>query len=189
MSECDLAISAARGARLASPLVLSRGPDMRLLPALLLLITTLPALAQEDPSSAIRWSWTLQPADARPGSEAQLVLIAAIAPHWVVYSSDFAPGIGPLPTRLKKNTPSTLEFVDSLQSIGARRNHDGTSNAEYGYFAQRAELRQRVRLPADGSPVEVTLNGQACHEADGTCHLIRQDIRIAPVRPALVYGP
>ena len=30
-----------------------------------------------------------------------------------------------------------------------------------------------------GSPAELTLNGQACNETDGTCHLIRQDIRVA----------
>ena len=72
------------------------------------------------------------------------------------------------------------QLTNALRSVGAHRKDkkDSAWNAEYGYFSERAELRQKVKLPADGSPVEVTLTGQACYEADGTCHLIRQDIRI-----------
>jgi hypothetical protein len=66
-----------------------------------------------------------------------------------------------------------------LRSVGAHRkaSKDSAWNAEYGYFSERAELRQKLTVPADGL-LEVTLNGQACHETDGTCHLFRQDIRI-----------
>jgi hypothetical protein len=172
---------------------------MRLvLAALLAMLSSLPAGAEEDPSRAIQWSWKLQPEDARPGGEAELVLVATLAPHWVVYSSDFPRGVGPLPAKLRKSTDSAVELLDALRSVGAARKRDESSNAEYGYFAARAELRQRVRLPADGSPIEVTLSGQACHETDGTCHLIREDIRVAaresaqgvvPAPSAIVFGP
>jgi hypothetical protein len=157
---------------------------MRLvLPTLLALFSAAPVFAEDtampaEPATAIQWSWALQPADAPAGSDAELVLVAQIAPHWVIYSSDFAAGIGPRPARLKKATGSSLELVDSLRSVGASRKKDETSKEEYGYFSQRAELRQRLKVPADGSPVAVTFNGQACNETDGTCHLIRQDIRI-----------
>jgi Disulphide bond corrector protein DsbC len=147
--------------------------------ALLALMSTIPVGAEEDPSRAIQWSWTLQPADARPGSEAELVLVAVLAPHWVVYSSDFKADFGPLPVRLRKKPQSGVELVEGLRSISASRKRDESLDIEYGYFAGRAELRQRLKLPADGSPAELTLNGQACNETDGTCHLIRQDIRVA----------
>ena len=147
--------------------------------ALLALISTIPVCAEEDPNRAIQWTWTLQPTDAAPGSEAELVLVAALAPHWVVYSSDFKAEIGPLPARLKKKPQSSVQLVDGLRSISASRKKDEGLNVEYGYFAGRAELRQRIRLPADGSPAELTLNGQACNETDGTCHLIRQDISVS----------
>ena len=146
--------------------------------ALLALISTIPVGAEEDPARAIRWSWTLQPADAAPGSEAELVLVAQLAPHWVVYSSDFQADFGPLPTRLRKKPQSAVQLLDALRSVSASRKKDESLNVEYGYFAGRAELRQRLKLPADGSPAELTLNGQACYETDGTCHLIRQDIRV-----------
>jgi hypothetical protein len=147
--------------------------------ALLALISAIPVGAEEDPARAVQWSWTLQPADAKPGSEAELVLVAELASHWVVYSSDFKAEFGPLPARLKKKKPqSTALLVDGLRSISASRKKDESLNIEYGYFAGRAELRQRLKLPADGSPAELTLNGQACNESDGTCHLIRQDIRV-----------
>jgi hypothetical protein len=147
--------------------------------ALLALISTIPVGAEEDPARAIQWSWTLQPADVAPGSEAELVLVAALAPHWVVYSSDFKLDFGPLPARLRKKPQSSVQLVDGLRSISASHKKDESLNAEYGYFAGRAELRQRIRLPADGSPAELTLNGQACNESDGTCHLIRQDISVS----------
>jgi hypothetical protein len=187
MSECHSAISPPFAPRIAS----SHSNDevsMRPLFAvtLLALLAAIPVGAEEDPSRAVQWSWQLLPRDAAPGSEAELVLVATIAPQWVVYSSDFPSGVGPLPAKLRKKAQSNIRFNDSLRSVGAHRKDrkDSAWNAEYGYFSGRAELRQKVTLPADGSPVEVTLTGQACYEADGTCHLLRQDIRI----PTVVSG-
>jgi thiol:disulfide interchange protein DsbD len=155
--------------------------SMRLLLALALLALTaaVPVGAQEDVREAVQWNWQLVPADAKPGSEAELVLVARLAPKWIVYSSDFKSGLGPLPARLKRPANSQLELIEPLRSIGARRKKDPSFDGEYGYFSERAELRQRVRLPQDGSRLQATLNGQACYEADGTCHLFRQDITIA----------
>lgn len=147
--------------------------------ALLALISTIPLGAQEDPSQAVQWTWQLLPSDAAPGADAELVLVASIAPHWVVYSSDFQAELGPQPTRLRKKPQSALQFIEPLRSVGALRGKDADLDVQYGYFSGRAELRQRLRLPADGSPVELTLSGQACYETNGTCHLIRQEVRIA----------
>lgn len=153
---------------------------MRLaLVALLATMSAIPAFAQEAPEQAIHWTWKLQPENARPGTEAELVLVGELAPHWVVYSSDFARGIGPLPAKLRTKPQSSVELLESLRSIGAARKKDEASSDEYGYFATRAELRQRLRVPADGAPIDLVFSGQACHESDGTCHLIRQDIHIA----------
>lgn len=130
-----------------------------------------------DPREAIRWNWRLVPADAKPGSEAELVLEATLAPHWILYPS--RPGApGPLPAKLKADKGATLELLEPLRSVGTSRKHDSAWNAELEYFAGRAELRQRVRVPADGALAAV-LSAQACHETEGTCHLIREQIRIA----------
>jgi hypothetical protein len=146
--------------------------------ALLAAMAAIPVGAEEDPARAIQWNWTLEPQVA--GADAELVLVAELAPHWVVYSSDFAAGVGPLlPARLRTKRRSTTALVGSLRSIGAHRKADVASAGEYGYFSKHVELRQRLKLPADGSPVELNLTGQACHETDGTCHPIRQDIRVA----------
>jgi len=147
--------------------------------ALLALISTIPVGAQEEVSQAVQWNWQLVPADAKPGSEAELVLVAKLAPKWIVYSSDFKAEIGPLPVRLKRPQTSSTELVDSLVSVGAKRKQDPDLKIEYGYFSEHAELRQKVKVPQDGSPVQATLSGQACYEADGTCHLFRQDVTIA----------
>lgn len=147
--------------------------------AVLALMAAIPVGAQEDAPQAIEWSWHLEPATAQPGSEAVLVLVAKVAPDWVVYSSDFKAELGPLPAKLTRAPNSSLELIDALRSVGAKRKHDASINAEYGYFSKRAELRQRIRLPADGGPIEVRLSGQACYEVNGSCHLIRQNIRIA----------
>jgi hypothetical protein len=180
MSECHSAISAPHRIRVSCDLPVQEVFRMRALLALsiLALVSTVPVAAEDDPARAIRWNWSLQPENAPPGSEAELVVVATVAPHWVVYSSDFPAGLGPLPARIKRKPQSSLELVDALKSVGAARGKDETSSAEYGYFEQRAELRQRLRLPAAGAPVELTLSAQACNKTDGTCHLIRQDIRI-----------
>lgn len=146
--------------------------------AVLALVAAIPVGAEDTAAEAVKWSWQVVPEDARPGDEAELVLSASIAPQWVVYSSDFKAELGPQPTRLKTRPQAAVELIDGLRSVGAERKKDQELNIEYGYFSGRAELRQRVRLPADGSPVEALLVGQACHEADGTCHLIRQDVRV-----------
>jgi hypothetical protein len=135
------------------------------------------SLAEEDAASAVQWSWRLEPANAAPGSEADLVILATLAPDWVFYSSDFKAPIGPRPARLVAVAGSPLDFLGPLRSVDAKRKRDADLDVEYGYFSQRAELRQRVRVPADGK-LATTLRGQACHEADGTCHLISQDIAI-----------
>lgn len=147
--------------------------------ALLASTAITPAHAQEDVSQAVQWNWQLVPADAKPGTEAELVLVARLAPRWIVYSSDFKVDIGPLPTRLKRSAKSQVELIEPLRSVGAKRKRDESLNIEYGYFSERAELRQKVRVPQDGSRVAATLNGQACYEADGTCHLFRQEITVA----------
>jgi hypothetical protein len=146
---------------------------------LLALIAAVPVGAEEDVAQAVQWNWHLVPENATPGSEAELVVLADLAPHWVVYSSDFKAEIGPLPARLKRAPKSQLELLDSLRSIGAKRKQDPDLDVEYGYFSERLELRQRVRLPQDGAPLEAVLSAQACFETDGTCHLIRQNITIA----------
>jgi thiol:disulfide interchange protein DsbD len=135
--------------------------------------------AEEDPANAVRWTWQLEPADATPGTEAELVLIAEIAPAWVVYSSDFKAEIGPQPARLVAAAESTSDLLGPLRSVDAQRKRDDSLDIEYGYFSVRAELRQRVRVPPAGAALVATLRGQACHETDGTCHLLRQPIRIA----------
>src|SRR6188768_1501838 len=111
-----------------------RGLPMRLVfaVALLALISTIPVGAEEDPARAIRWSWTLQPADAAPGSEAELVLVAQLAPHWVVYSSDFQADFGPLPTRLRKKPQRAVQLLAGFGSVNAaaRRTRASTSNTD-----------------------------------------------------------
>jgi thiol:disulfide interchange protein DsbD len=153
---------------------------MRVMLAIAVLAVTaaIPAGAENDLAAAVTWTWRLVPQNAAAGTEAELVLEADLAPDWIVYSSDFQSELGPLPARLSR-PKAALQLLGGLRSISASRARDASLNTEYGYFKGRAELRQRVRLPPDGSALEVTLNGQACYEADGTCHLIRQEIRIA----------
>lgn len=157
--------------------------------ALLPLVLAGPVPAEDDPAQAVSWSWRLEPANAGPGTEAELVVTGKLAPEWVVYSSDFEAQFGPQPVRLvapRDATPGTL--IGPLRSIDGKRKHDKTFDIDVGYFSDEAELRQRVRVPADGAPIVATLRGQACHEADGTCHLLREEIRVSPSASAGVGG-
>lgn len=121
-----------------------------------------------------RLEWNFRIEKGEDAREATLVATAAVPEGYIVYASDFDAPIGPRRARLRLDESSAARTEGDLESVASRRRRDETFNTEYSYFAGRAEVRQKLRLTGEGSRISGRVDGQTCHEADGTCTLFRQ---------------
>jgi thiol:disulfide interchange protein DsbD len=123
------------------------------------------------------WQVSVEPAQARPGDEVEVVFRADIASGWILYSSDFNIEIGPRPARFTFDANPSLSLVGPIQAVSPKRKHDKTFGGEYSYFATHAEFRQKAKLVAPLQAVSGKINGQTCFEESGLCELFREEFR------------
>lgn len=140
--------------------------------ALLALAIVAPPLQADEggDEESLRWSWRLE----RAGNDLTLVATGRIPEGYIVYGSDFKGGVGPRPSRIKLAEGDSVQPDGALESVSPRRRTDKTIGAEYSYFEHQAEFRQKLVLQASATHVAGRIEGQACHESDGTCQLFRQ---------------
>jgi thiol:disulfide interchange protein DsbD len=141
----------------------------------------LPAVMAGGPggaTDALQWNWRVEAPDKSRPDVVTLVLTADIAPGYIVYGSNFKGGLGPNPTRLRLKDGQGVEVNLPLESVNPRRRKDRDFGTEYTYFEGHAEFRQRLNVRTDTTQVAVTVSGQSCHEADGTCTLFSQPLDI-----------
>lgn len=135
------------------------------------------AQTQPREASPVQWTFAL----ARPaavGEEVEIIITAQIAPHWIVYSSDFKAELGPQPTRLVLEAADAFRPVGEFSSVGAQRKKDKTWDTEFGYFERRAEFRQKVKILQPAPVIAGRITGQLCNERDGTCTLFEQAFKL-----------
>jgi thiol:disulfide interchange protein DsbD len=142
-------------------------------------LLSLPFLRAER-TEAIHWQARLSPAAPVAGDIVELVVSADLAPHAVVYSSDFKSDIGPQPTALDLTGSEGIEVVGDARSVEPKRKKDKTWDIELGYFETHAEVRQQVRILRADFVVRGTIAGQLCDEKEGTCTLFNQRIVAVP---------
>jgi hypothetical protein len=130
-----------------------------------------------EETSALRWRFELAPV-ARANDTAELILIADIDPHSLVYSSDFKSDIGPQPTAINFSKSEGIEPVGPIVSVEPKRKKDKTWDIELGYFETRAEFRQKIKILRKEYLVRGTIAGQLCNEAEGTCTLFTQPFEV-----------
>jgi Disulphide bond corrector protein DsbC len=140
--------------------------------ALVVLLVASFVVAQEK--SAALWSATLSKPAPAVGEEIELVLTARLAPGWIVYSSDFQAEIGPQPTQIVLARTDAFVAVGPLVSVRPKRKRDKTWDIDLGYFEQRAEFRQKIRILKKDFAVAGSVKGQFCSESDGTCSLFEE---------------
>ncbi len=127
------------------------------------------AAAQE--SKTTQWSVAFSKPAAAVGEEIEVIITARIAPHWIVYSSDFKAEIGPQPTQFLFDATDTFRPLGEITSVNPKRKKDKTWDTEFGYFEERAEFRQKIKVLKAGAVVTGRIKGQLCNERDGTCTL------------------
>ena len=147
---------------------------------LFFLLCTRVTLARAAEEPALAWHARLSTAAPAAGDTVELVVTADLAPHALVYSSDFKSDIGPQPTTLDLAGSEGLEAVGPVRSIAAKRKTDKTWDIELGYFETRAELRQTVRIVRPDFVLRGRIAGQLCDEREGTCTLFSESIVVVP---------
>lgn len=145
--------------------------------ALLGLCALLSPAASASETAPVQWTFAL----ARPaaiGEEVDLIITARIAPDWIVYSSDFKADLGPQPTRLVLGASDTFQPIGDLTSVSPKRKKDPTWDTEFGYFEQRAEFRQRIKVLKPALALTGQIRGQLCNEHNGTCTLFDHPFKL-----------
>lgn len=122
-------------------------------------------------AGAVQWSLALSKPEAAAGEEIEVIVTARIAPHWIVYSSDFKADLGPQPTQVVLDAGEGFRAVGDIVSVNPKRKKDPTWETEFGYFEERAEFRQKIKVLKSGAVVTARIKGQLCNERDGTCTL------------------
>ena len=135
-------------------------------------------LGPEGHDGGVSWQVRLEPQPAQAGQEADMVFSAEIADGWILYSSDFKAELGPRPARFRFDPTDTTTLVGPVRAVRALHRKDRAFRMEYTYFEGRAEFRQHLQIRTRPALISGHIEGQACHEADGTCTLIHQEFHL-----------
>ena len=117
-----------------------------------------------------RWRFQ-QENSASDAVEFTLVFQVDLKKHWLVYSSDLADTLGPIPTHVQIQG---AEPIGTLLSVKPLKKWDNTWNAEVSYFSDKAVFRQQVKKPISFKPVQGTIIGQYCNSKSGQCIPFRE---------------
>jgi uncharacterized protein (DUF58 family) len=139
----------------------------------LLMVSSVFVVASSDPK-AVQWSLALSKSDAAAGEEIEVIVSARIAPHWIVYASDFKADLGPQPTQVVLEAGDGFRLIGEIVSVNPKRKKDPTWATEFGYFEERAEFRQKIKVIKSDVAVTARIKGQLCNERDGTCTLFEE---------------
>jgi hypothetical protein len=147
--------------------------------AMLLAATAAPAQGPVADGNALTWRVDLVPQSARPGDEAELVFSAEIAHGWILYSCDFSADMGPRPARFNFEANEAVSFLGPVQAVNPLKRKDKTWGTQYTYFERQAEFRQKVRVVARPLSINGHIDGQTCHEEDGSCTLFHKQFSVS----------
>lgn len=132
----------------------------------------------EDGASGVNWEVR---ADSPAGGRldrSELVFTAHIAEGWILYSSDFKEGLGPRPARFSVQPSSAVTAIGPVRAVNSRARDDRTFGTRYTFFEHQGEFRQRLEVKERPAVITGRIEGQACHEADGTCTLIHKEFSL-----------
>lgn len=141
---------------------------------LALWLTGLPAQAQklfsdEDdvPAVTARFAATLAPRAARPGEHVRLLITAAMAPGWYVYSVVPQGELAPPPTRITTD-PAGLEPEGPVYETNPTQKVDKVFGLPLAFHPRAARFYQNLRVPDDAPAgrrtVSTTVRYQTCND-------------------------
>ncbi len=116
-----------------------------------------------------KWSYEITNPNAKAGDEVELIFNVTIDKDWYLYSTDFDPDLGPVPTTFEFEKNNTYELIDSVRPINAKKKYDDLWGGEYTYFVGKAQFRQKVRILKDDFKISGFYDFQVCTDIDGKC--------------------
>lgn len=126
----------------------------------------------------LQWQWHVEPSTLKAGDEAEIVFSATIPEGLILYSSDFDAELGPRPAKFAFESNDSVQLQGPVTAVQPQRRKDQAFGAEYRYFANHAEFRQRVRVLKTGTNLSGRIDGQTCQEKDGVCLLFREPFSV-----------
>lgn len=136
-------------------------------PLALLLPGALPARA----ASPVTWKSHLEPADARAGEAAAVVLDASIEKPWHIYSAKPHTGLGPVSTTVELLPGKALSASGPVVEPKPKELFDKGFNATFGVFEEHVTFRLPVKLASGLSGPQIAtvkVRAQAC-SPEGKC--------------------
>jgi thiol:disulfide interchange protein DsbD len=131
--------------------------------SLLLMVAAVSAMAA--PPNKVKWSARLEPADARAGESAQVVVTATVEPGFHIYS--LKPNTVGVATSVKLEKSAALTPQGKPVEPAAHRIKDETLKVEYDVFEGTVAFGIPVKLApkaAGAQKAVVTAQSQACHD-------------------------
>ena len=132
---------------------------------LLLGLLARPALASGDP---VTWTARLEPADARSGEGARIVVTAKMAALWHIYALT-QPGNGPVPTRIELVPGKALVAAGKPVQPRPDRKQDPGFNMDVEEYEGSVVFGVPVKLTSEAAGVQnatVRVRYQACSSAN-----------------------
>ena len=122
------------------------------------------------------WTYSFSQAP-KEGSVVDLIFTATIKKNWYVYSSDLSIDIGPIPTQVELTPDPSYILEGKLVPQNPLKKIDKVWGTQVTYFAQKAELRQAIKIIKSNPTIKGILSGQYCSTTDGQCIPFKEEFQ------------
>ncbi|MFA8436769.1 MAG: cytochrome c biogenesis protein CcdA [Marinifilaceae bacterium] len=116
-----------------------------------------------------KWDVKFSQKEVKEGDSLEIIFSAAIEKSWHLYSNDFDPDLGPIPISFEFQAHPSYERVGEVKPINSHKHFDEIWDGEISYFADKAELRQKIVVKSLPLKVAGTFEFQTCSDESGQC--------------------
>lgn len=116
-----------------------------------------------------KWKFSVKPENSKVGETAELIFDVKLDEGWYIYSNDFDPELGPIPTTADFKKNDSYQLVGKLKAIHPKKKFDEIWGGDITYFTKSGQFVQKIIVLKEKVSVAGTLDFQTCTEKDGQC--------------------
>ncbi|MEO1051477.1 MAG: cytochrome c biogenesis protein CcdA [Bacteroidota bacterium] len=116
-----------------------------------------------------KWSYAESKKAVAIGEEIDLIFKVSIDKKWYVYSSDFDPDCGPIPSNFTFKPNDSYELIGGVEPVNPKKKFDEIFGCEYTYFEKEGVFKQKIKVLKSNLKVESAYEYQVCSSIDGKC--------------------
>ena len=115
--------------------------------------------------------WHYQPSrqQVQVGDTVDLIFTVTLEDNWYIYSNDFDPDLGPMPTSFEFEQNGSYERIGKVEAIDPKRKYDPVWEGEISYLEGKAVFRQAIKVLTEELLVKGSYSYQVCSSVDGKC--------------------